>query len=131
VLDHFICRPDEVGLARQLASRGCTIEFDLWGQEKWAKIYDLTKNTPPEVQVASLRWFISAGLLDKIVISQDVCNLVTLSRYGGYGRTHILKNLTPMFHDYGISDEHLHTMMVENPKRLFPLQRVPALGGAR
>ena len=123
VLDHFICRPDEVALCQQLVSRGCYIEFDLYGQEKWAKIYDLTKGTPPEVQVASLRWFISAGLLDRILISQDVANLVTLSRYGGYGRTHILKNLVPMFNHYGITAKHLHTVMVENPKRLFPIQR--------
>jgi phosphotriesterase-related protein len=124
VLDHFICRPDEVALCRQLAGRGCYIEFDLYGQEKWPKIYELTKGTPPEVQVASLRWFISAGLLDRILISQDVGNLVTLSRYGGYGRTHILKNLASMFKHYGITDEHLRTIMVENPKRLFPIQQV-------
>ena len=67
---------------------------------------------------------ISAGLLDRILISQDVGDLVTLSRYGGYGRTHLLKNLAPMFNHYGITADHLHTIMVENPKRLFPIQQV-------
>jgi phosphotriesterase-related protein len=124
VLDHFICRPDEVELCQQLVGHGCYIEFDLWGQEKWPKIAELTRFTPPEVQVASLRWFISAGLLDRILISQDVANLVTLSRHGGYGRTHILKNLWPMFNHYGITDEHLKTIMMDNPRRLFPIQPV-------
>ena len=68
-------------------------------------------------------------MLDRILISQDVANLVTLSRYGGYGRTHILKNLVPMFVHYGITTEHLHTIMVENPKRLFPIQRAPVRRG--
>ncbi len=124
VLDHFICRPDELGLVRQLAGRGCTIEFDLWGMETWPKIFDLTRNTPPEVQIASLRWFINAGLIDRIVISHDVGNLVNMVRHGGYGRAHIMKNLAPLFNQYGVTAEHLRAIMVDNPRRLFPLQPV-------
>jgi phosphotriesterase-related protein len=124
VVDHFICRPDEVELVQQLASRGCYVEFDLFGQEKWTKIYELTGNTPPEVQVASVYWFIAAGLLEHILISQDIGNRVCLRKNGGYGYAHILKNLTPLFHEYGITANHLHTLMVENPKRLFPFQSV-------
>jgi phosphotriesterase-related protein len=124
VLDHFICRPDEVPLCRQLASRGCTIEFDLWGQESWPKIYDLTRNTLPEVQIASLRWFVEAGLLEHILISQDIANIVCWRANGGYGYAHILQNLVPQFRAYGMTDDQLHTLMVENPARLFPFQPV-------
>jgi phosphotriesterase-related protein len=122
VVDHFICRPDEVKLCQQLAARGCYVEFDLFGQEVWPKIADLVQYTPPEVQVASLRWFILAGLLERILISQDISNRVCLRANGGYGYAHILKNLVPKFKSYGITDEEIHTIMVENPKRLFPFQ---------
>jgi phosphotriesterase-related protein len=126
VLDHFICRPDELPVCKQLAGRGCYVEFDLWGMETWPKILELTRNTLPEVQIASLRWFITAGMLEKILISQDVANIVNLRKYGGYGQSHILKNLLPQFRDYGITDEHIRTLMVENPRRLFPFQPLPA-----
>jgi phosphotriesterase-related protein len=122
VLDHFTCRPDELELAVQLASRGCYIEFDMWGMETWPKIFELTKNTPPEVQIASLAWFISAGLLERILISHDVANIVNLRAHGGFGQSHIQRALLPRFREYGITDQQLHTLMVENPKRLFPVQ---------
>ena len=122
VLDHFICRPDELDIISQLTSRGCLVEFDLWGQELWPKIYELTKNTHPEVQIASLSWFISAGLIDRILISHDLGNIVTLSKYGGNGQSHIMRNLFPRFREYGVTDEQLDTIMVGNPKRLFPIQ---------
>lgn len=122
VVDHFICRPDEVKLCQQLAARGCYVEFDLFGQELWPKMVELTRHTPPEVQVASLRWFIAAGLLERILISQNISCQFCLRLKGGYGYAHILKNLFPKFRSYGISDEELRTIMVDNPKRLFPFQ---------
>ena len=119
VIEHFICRPDEVALCLELAARGCSIEFDLWGMETWPKIFAFTK-CHPEVQVASLGWFIAAGLLDRILISQDVANVVNQRRYGGYGQSHILRNLLPRFRAYGVTDDQLRTIMVDNPGRLFP-----------
>jgi phosphotriesterase-related protein len=122
VLDHFICRPDEVGLCAELAARGPLIEFDLFGQEMWSKIFELTRGTPTEVQIASLRWFLVAGLQDHILISQDIGNKVCLRANGGYGYAHILKNLVPKFKEYGITSDQIHHIMVENPGRLFPFQ---------
>lgn len=119
VVEHFTCRPDELELAVELAGRGCWIEFDLWGMELWHKIADLF-GCPPEVQIASLNWFISAGILDQILISQDVANIVNLRKYGGYGQSHILRNLVPLFRAQGITDDQINRIMVENPSRLFP-----------
>ena len=122
VLDHFTCRPDELELAVQLASRGPTIEFELWGMETWPKIFELTRNTPPEVQIASLAWFISAGLLERIVISHDLANIVNLRAHGGHGQSYIQRHLLARFREYGVTDEQLATLMVANPRRLFPVQ---------
>jgi phosphotriesterase-related protein len=38
--------------------------------------------------------------------------------YGGAGYAHILRNVVPWMRLAGISDEQIHTMMVENPKRV-------------
>jgi phosphotriesterase-related protein len=121
VIDHFICRPDELGIARELIGRGPLVEFDLWGQETWPKILNLT-DTPPEVQVASLTWFIAAGLRDRILISHDVANIVTQRRHGGFGQAHIVRTLLPQFREYGVTDEDLRVLLVENPGRLFPFR---------
>jgi phosphotriesterase-related protein len=122
VLDHFICRPDEVALCKQLTSRGCYVEFDLWGMDRWAKIYELTRGTTLEVMIASLYWFIAAGLSERILIAHDMCNQTCLRASGGYGYFHILRNLIPKFKEYGITDEQIRTFMIDNPRRLFPIQ---------
>ena len=121
VIDHVVSRPDEVEHGKRLAARGCYIEFELWGMHIWPKVNQMM-GVNHEAQIASLRWFIIAGLLDKILISQDICNQVLLVKNGGFGYAHILNDLVPKFKSYGITNAEIHTIMVENPKRLFPFQ---------
>lgn len=121
VIDHLVPRPDTVAFCKSLVERGCYIEFELWGMHVWPKVEQLV-HTHPEVQIASLRWFILNGLLERVLISQDICNQVLLVKNDGFGYAHILNDLVPRFKSYGITDEEIHTIMVENPKRLFPFQ---------
>jgi phosphotriesterase-related protein len=133
VIDHFICRPDEVELARELTARGPLVEFDLWGMETWPKILELTGNTPPEVQISSLAWFLHANLTDRVLISHDVANLVNQRRGGGYGQSHIVRTLLGRFREYGVTDADLRVLLVDNPRRLFtvaPVDDAQATGGA-
>jgi phosphotriesterase-related protein len=39
-------------------------------------------------------------------------------RYGGHGYAHILRNIVPQMLVRGITREQIHTMLVENPKRI-------------
>ena len=121
VIDHLVSCPGEVEHCRRLAERGCYFEFELWGMERWPKVNKMM-NVHPEAQIASLRWFILAGLLDRILLSQDICHQCLQVANGGYGFVHILNNLVPKFKSYGITDGEIHTIMVENPKRLFPFR---------
>ncbi len=121
VIDHLVPRPDNLDLYRQLASRGCYIEFDLFGHERWPLVNDLV-HTDPEVQISSVKGFIDNGLLERILLSHDVCHFTLMTVNGGFGYAHILKNVVPKFKEYGITDEEIRTMMVDNPKRLFPFQ---------
>ena len=128
VIDHFICRPDELDLTRELAARGPYVEFDMWGMETWRKILEWT-DTPPEVQIASLAWFIAGGLLDHLLISHDLANIVNQRRHGGYGQAYIVRSLLPLFRKYGVTDDNIHTLLVENPRRLFPFRPVSGMTG--
>ena len=41
-----------------------------------------------------------------------------LKKYGGTGYSFILGKFLPELRSRGISQEHIHTMMVENPQRI-------------
>jgi phosphotriesterase-related protein len=94
------------------AQRGCYVEFDMLGMEILFP-FPGTLNLP-----GTIKALIDRGFIDKILISQDVCFTGLYVRNGGYGYAHILNNLVPQLKAGGITDEQIHTIMVENPKRL-------------
>ena len=61
---------------------------------------------------------IEEGFLSQILISSDMCRKHRLWHYGGPGYAHILENVVPLMREKGVSEEHIHTLLVENPKRL-------------
>jgi len=99
-----------------LAQRGCYISFDNLGMEAyWAMAIDWPDPLEP---VETIKALINAGYLNQILISQDVCFSALLVQNGGYGYAHILNTLVPQFMAGGITNEQIHTIMVENPKRI-------------
>ncbi|MBN1316961.1 MAG: hypothetical protein JXA42_15885 [Anaerolineales bacterium] len=117
VISHLIPRPDKFELIKALTDRGCYVGFDLFGQEKWP-LADSLINTHPEVQISSVKGFIDYGMIERILISQNVSHVLHMTVNGGMGYGHILKNIVPGLIKYGISDQEIRTIMVENPSRL-------------
>ena len=106
------------GARRKLAEMGCYLEYDLFGTDG-----HLPKFSPYDVATDSMRIsqiieLIEDGYLNQILISQDVFYKISLSRYGGFGYDYILKTIIPMMRSKGMTDEQIHTITVENPKRL-------------
>lgn len=64
---------------------------------------------------------IDEGYLKQILISHDNAVKHTLRCYGGWGYDHILTNIVPLMRLKGMSDEQIHTVLVENPKRVLSL----------
>ena len=60
---------------------------------------------------------IEAGYADRILLSQDVCTKVQLTAYGGSGYSYILDTILPHLRPRGVSEEQIHMMMVDNPRR--------------
>lgn len=115
-LSHCVQYLDLVDDFITLAKRGCYLSFDLIGSEK----HILFEN---ELKLyETLNALINAGYLNQLLMSQDVCFSVLYLKNGGYGYGHILNNIVPQLKAKGITDEQIHTIMVENPARLFPFK---------
>ena len=103
----------------QLAKTGCYLEYDMFGREGYypldVRVVDLPNDTQRINEIMSL---IDEGYLNQILISQDIWNKIQRCRYGGWGYAHILQNTVPVMRAKGVSEEIIHTIMVENPKRL-------------
>ncbi|MBA7680101.1 Phosphotriesterase homology protein [subsurface metagenome] len=107
----------------RIAGAGCYIEFDNFGFPA-IPIPDLISergliSIPGTVwHIDEVKRLIEAGYLNQTLISHDICLKQHYVTYGGYGYAHILRDVVPWMRKAHISDEQIHTLMVENPKRL-------------
>ncbi len=66
---------------------------------------------------------IDEGYIDQIAIGSDRCYKYLLTSYGGGGYEHLLRNDVPLMKILGMKQEQIHTLLVQNPKRLLPLSK--------
>ena len=114
---------------RKAARDGCYLEFDTFGHPalpvECFKHEERLLEMPSDVQrIYHIRDLIEEGFLDKILISQDCCFKHKYVKYGGYGYAHILEHIVPWMKQRCITDEQIHTMLVENPKRVLTLKKM-------
>ena len=132
-----ICHMDRCGFLldtrRKLLDACCYIEYDLFGFEGYysarvALADGHLPDLPNDVgRIKEIKELIDMGYLKQILVSQDIASKVMLVSYGGWGYAHLLREVVPLMRIYGISDEQINTMMVENPKRLLPFTEVNAV----
>ena len=112
---------------RKIADAGCYIEFDTFGcpivpitttEMRLTGRQGLLGRRSEVERINEIKCFIDEGYLNHILISQDVARKIHLVTYGGYGYAHILREVVPWMRQAGISDEQIHTLLVENPKRV-------------
>jgi phosphotriesterase-related protein len=108
----------DIGAVFELAATGVYVEYDLFGQE--SSFYPFSPiDMPSDAQrLAQLQELVVKGYLGQILIAHDICTKTRLIRYGGHGYDHLLRNIVPRMRRKGFLDEHIHTVMVENPKRV-------------
>ena len=110
----------------KLAKTGCYIEYDAFGWESGypkrmvrSETNPIKEDLPSDNQrINEIMSLIDEGFLSQILISQDCCFKHSLCRWGGAGYAHILKNMVPLMREKGMSEQHIRTLLVENPKRL-------------
>ena len=125
VMSHFEPADESLDYHERIARRGAYIEYDLFGMAA------RSGTDIPDYRMESLflRKLIDRGLLDRILISQDICYSQLLVVNGGWGYAHILEHVVPRFLANGIADSEIEAVMVTNPRRVFPLSQQEAPDG--
>jgi len=104
---------------RRLLNRGITLGYDCLGKGDFFDSAFMGAGGRSDGQrVEAIVQLCREGYDRQLVLSQDVWSKTTLRRYGGMGYAHILENIVPSLRGEGVSDEQIHNMLVENPKRL-------------
>jgi len=126
-----ICHMDRCGFLletrRKMLDAGCYIEYDLFGLEGYyparvALSEDHLPDIPNDVgRIKEIKQLIEMGYIKQLLLSHDICFKIQLVSYGGGGYAHLLREVVPLMRIYGITDEQIDEMMIENPKRLLPL----------
>ena len=101
---------------QQLLARGVYIQFDTLGRTPTVR----SRITDTDV-AAGIVQLIKAGYTDRLLLSQDVCTRIQWKAYGGTGFSFIQEQFIPHLKRLGVTDAQIHTIMVENPKRVLTL----------
>jgi phosphotriesterase-related protein len=102
-----------------MAKTGCYLEFDCFSMEGYYPrrygVFDIPNDA---ARVNYIIRLIDLGYLNQILISTDTAMKARLVAYGGPGYAHIPDNVIPWMRAKGMSEEVIHTITVENPKRM-------------
>ncbi|MFC1893623.1 phosphotriesterase [Chloroflexota bacterium] len=105
---------------RQIVRMGAYVAYDHIGIEEWCRMW---YGMPDEIRVELVVKMLEDGFQDRILLSAD-SNCWGL----GWGERflhnvgHIIRYFLPKLRDAGVSEEALNVMLVENPKRVLPIQ---------
>jgi phosphotriesterase-related protein len=95
----------KVEVQKALCRRGCFVGFDRQG------------GPGDEQQVPMVMALLEAGFVNNLMFSSDLSFLRDTKRGGGPGYAKTLTVFVPKLKAAGATDEQLHTIMVDNPRR--------------
>jgi predicted metal-dependent phosphotriesterase family hydrolase len=117
-------REEGVNAARIIAGHTDSIHDPDYHEELarlgvWVE-FDTIRGKVPYTVERSIRYITEArrrGYLGQLLLSSDVCALSHLSAYGGSGYGYIAAMFCARLREAGFSQEELHMLVVENPRR--------------
>lgn len=120
IVSHVDERP-EPDFALAAAQRGVFVELDTFGMEQWATSAEINgafpRRSTDHDRCDMLEELLHAGYLEQVLISHDICMKPQFTQYGGWGLTHLAKNVLPRLRARGFSEHELKQIRELNPMR--------------
>jgi phosphotriesterase-related protein len=107
---------------RELARLGYNLGYDHIGLEELQFFYATTDDRRLKVILE----MIDGGYINQMVLSNDTDGWsLGLVQRGNYQHTyaHLIKNFLPRLRKAGVAEEQIHTLLVENPKRILAISQ--------
>lgn len=118
VMSHLDRTIFDEGELLEFAKLGSYLEYDLFGTEMLNYPYDMSVDMPSDSQrVKALSFLVKEGYEDKVLVAHDIHTKNRLTKFGGHGYSHILKNIVPKMLTRGISQRQVDKILMDNPKR--------------
>ena len=118
ILDHMNPSLIDFDYQASLAERGAFLEYDMIGMDYFYA--DQQAQSPcDEENAAAIKRLVDAGYLHALLLSHDVFLKMMLTCYGGFGYGYIMRHFVPRLRRHGLSGAQIHTLLVENPRRVF------------
>lgn len=95
---------------RKLINDRFYIAFDTVGKNNYY---------PDKERCRILKNFQDDGLLNRVCLSLDITRKSNMKYMGGIGYTYLFTDFIPMMKEFGITQESIDLMLIENPQRLF------------
>ena len=115
-------KPEDI---RRIAESGSYVEFDSWGAE-WPYGVDSYGETGPfpsdHQRIVMVKELVKNGCLHRLLFSHDIWIKLLLTKYGGYGYAHILRDIVPWLRREGLTQEDINTILIKNPQRLLAFE---------
>jgi phosphotriesterase-related protein len=105
---------------KQVARSGAYAAYDHVGLEGWSQ---MPERLPDERRAEIVLAMVEAGLQDRILLSTNAkCQLLGRGEPSLHNVTHVLRYFLPRLKQAGLSQEILNGILVDNPKRVLPIQ---------
>ncbi|SHI77542.1 phosphotriesterase-related protein [Aureimonas altamirensis DSM 21988] len=118
VLCHMNPSHSDPAYQESLARRGAFLEYDMIGMDYYYADQD-AQSPSDEENARAIAALVERGFADRILLSQDVFLKMMLTRYGGFGYGHVLRNFVPRLRRLGMEDAAIDRMLVGNPRAVF------------
>jgi phosphotriesterase-related protein len=104
---------------RKIFEAGCYVEYDGFGNSLYTAPYAgrLLNWHSDATRIDVIQQLIEDGFINQILLAGDICFKCSLAAYGGFGYAHIINNLIPLMRAEGMTEEQIHTLTIDNPKR--------------
>ncbi len=88
---------------------GVNIGFDTVGKNNYC---------PDRFRGKTLKQIAKEGFLGQVVLSMDITRKSHLKKWGGPGYAYLFETFLPMLREYGLSEEQIDMLLIDNPDRI-------------